>query len=101
MILADQFAKRGIVSDRVRDKALEIIDAADDIAMVEQLGMEPRDIRKRRKLLSEMRARLVAATVKPRNVLMQPQPLLMDQGDVIVYPTCGGNASTRIWPPKN
>ena len=36
LILADQFAKRGIVSDRARDKALEIIDAADDIAMVEQ-----------------------------------------------------------------
>src|SRR6266404_1858654 len=41
LILADQFAKRGIVSDRVKEKALAIIDAGDDIAMLESLGMKP------------------------------------------------------------
>src|SRR5215831_18483474 len=48
LILADQFAKRGVASDRIREKALVIIAAADDIAMLEKRGMKPADIRKRR-----------------------------------------------------
>jgi hypothetical protein len=91
LVLADQFVKRGMSSDRVRETALGIIAAADDIAMLEQRGMKPADIRKRRRLLDELRARIVATPVdKPRTVLKKPQPLLMDRGDVIVYPTCDG-----------
>jgi hypothetical protein len=91
LILADQFVKRGMSSDRVRETALGIIAAADDIAMLEQRGMKPADMRKRRRLLDELRARIVATPVdKPRTVLKKPQPLLMDRGDVIVYPTCDG-----------
>jgi hypothetical protein len=73
LIFAAQFAKRGIASDRVREKALVIIDAAEDIAMLEKLGMKPVDIRKRRRLLEEVRARIVAAPInKPRTVLKKP-----------------------------
>src|SRR5262245_6085009 len=59
LVLADQFARRGIVSDRVRDKALAIIDAGDDVAMLERLGMKSSDIRKRRTMLETIRARIV------------------------------------------
>src|SRR5262245_34609325 len=100
LILADQFAKRGIASNRVRDKALAIIDATADLAMLEKLGIKPPDIRKRRKLLDEVRARIVAATVKPRRVLKHPQPLLMDTGDVMVYPTCGGKCINPYFATK-
>jgi hypothetical protein len=100
LILADQFAKRGIGSDRVREKALEIIDAADDLTMLEKRGMNPADLRKRRRVLDEVRARVVAATVKPRRVLKKPQPLLMDTGDVIVYPTCGGKCINPYFATK-
>src|SRR5262249_32693738 len=78
-------------SDRAREKALRIIDAAQDIASLERLGMKPADIRKRRKVLEEVRARIDAPPVtKRRSVLKKAQPLLMNPGDVIVYPTCRG-----------
>ena len=101
LILADQFAKRGIASDRVREKALGVIDAAEDIAMLEKLGMKPGDLRKRRRLLDEVRTRIVSSPVnKARTILKKPQPLLMDRGDVIVYPTCGGRCINPYFPSK-
>src|SRR5215510_972185 len=101
LILADQFAKRGIASDRVREKALSIIDGAEDVAMLEKLGIKPADIRKRRRLLDELRSRIVAATVdKPRTVVKKPQPLLLEMGDVIVYPTCAGRCINPYFASK-
>jgi hypothetical protein len=54
--------------------------------------MKPPDLTKRRKMLQDLRIRLLArqATNRPRTVLKQPQAFLMDVGDVLVYPTCGG-----------
>ena len=101
LVLADQFAKRGIGSGRVSEKAFGIIDAAEDIAMLEKLGMKAADIRMRRRLLEEVRARILAAPInKPRTVLKKPQPLLMDRGDVIVYPTCSGRCINPYFASK-
>jgi hypothetical protein len=71
--------------------------------MLEKLGMKPVDIRKRRRLLEEIRARMVAAPIlnKPRTVLKKPQPLLMDRGDVIVYPTCNGRCINPYFASKD
>jgi hypothetical protein len=92
LIVADQFAKRAIVCDRARDKALAIIESGADIAMQEKLGMNPPGLKKRRKMLEEVRVRITAppAGSRPRPVLKKPQALLMDFGDVFVYPTFGG-----------
>jgi hypothetical protein len=92
LVIADQFAKRSIVCDRVRAKALAIIDSGADIAMQEKRGMNPADLRKRQKMLEEVRKRISApvANGRPRQVLKKPQALLMDVGDVFVYPTFGG-----------
>ena len=92
LVIADQFAKRAIVCDRARDKALAIIESGIDIAMLEKLGMNPSDLRKRRKALEEVRMRITAtpAGSRPRPVLKKPQAFLMDVGDVFVYPTFGG-----------
>ena len=92
LVVADQFAKRDVACDSVRRKALAIIDGGSDLATLENLGMNRSDLRKRRRMLDELRARIVAVptTSKPRNVLRKPQPLLMEVGDVLVYPTCGG-----------
>ena len=101
LVLADQFAKRGIAADRVRDTALAIIDAGDDIAMLARRGMTPGDIRKRRKMLDAVRARVVAPIVdKRRTVLAKPQPLLMGVGDVIAVPTCDGRCINPYYPSK-
>lgn len=92
LVIADQFAKRSIVCDRVRDKALEIIDSGADIAVLQKLGMNPSGLRKRQKMLLELRERVTAPAVdrRPRPVLKKPQALLMNVGDVFVYPTFGG-----------
>ena len=101
LVVADQFAKRGIVSGGVRERALAIIDADDDIAMLERLGMKPPDVRKRRKMLNELRERVTAPVVeKKRTVLAKPQPLLMSAGDVVVYPTCSGRCVNPYFPSK-
>jgi hypothetical protein len=72
LVMADQFSKRGIACDRVRAKALEILDARGGSA--------------------ELRTRINTppAAAKPRKVLREPEPLLMHVGDVLVYPTCDG-----------
>jgi hypothetical protein len=102
LVVADQFAKRGLACDRVRTKALSIIDTDADTAMLEKLGMKAADLRKRRKMLGELRTRIVAAptTSKPRAVLRKPQPLPMAIGDVLVYPTCAGENINPYYPSK-
>jgi hypothetical protein len=102
LVLADQFAKRGIDSERARTTAIAIIDADDDIAMLEKLGMKSADIRKRRKMLDEIRTRILErpGDGKPRKTLKAPQPLVMETGDVLVYPTCGGRNINPYYPSK-
>lgn len=102
LVVADQFAKRGVACGSVRSKALAIIDGGTDLATFERLGMTQSDLRKRRRVLDELRARIVAAptTNNPRNVLRKPRPLLMGVGDVLVYPTCGGKNINPYYPSK-
>jgi hypothetical protein len=92
LVVADQFAKRGIVCERVRQRALEIIDGGEDLAMLSRLGLDAAGLKKRGKILAELREKIVdaTATAKPRRVLKKPQPLLMVAGDVVVYPTARG-----------
>ena len=102
LVLADQFAKRSVSCDRVRTKALSIIDADEDLASLTALGMKPADIRRRRRMLDELRARITASSAvsKPRKTLRAPQPLLMEVGDVLVYPTCRGKNINPYFPSK-
>jgi hypothetical protein len=101
LVVADQFAKRGIVSDRARNKALEIINHRLDLSALQELGMSPSDLRKRKKILDELHARLIAPPVsKPRPVLKAPQPFLMEIGDVFVYPTCAGDCINPYFKSK-
>src|SRR5262245_30151033 len=101
LALADQFAKRGIESARVRDAALAISDNGQDLTSVEKLGMKAVDLRKRKAMLQELRTRLLAPAVKKtRPVLRSPQPLLLRVGDVYVYPTCAGECINPYFPSK-
>jgi hypothetical protein len=93
LVTADQFAKRGIVSERASEAAEKIIASGSDLAMLEKRGMDPSGLKKRRKMLEDLRARITAPpSGKPRSVLKKPQPYLMEIGDVLIYPTCGGNS---------
>ena len=69
--------------------------------MLEKLGMDPAGLRKRQKVLEEVRARIAAPpSGKPRTVLKKPQPYLMDVGDVLIYPTCEGNCINPYFASK-
>lgn len=102
LVLADQFAKRGLLYESLRERALAIIDAGDDEAMLHELGMTPANLRKRTLMLAELRARIVAGSVSQtsRKVLKQPQPLLMEVGDVLVYPTENGHCFNPYIPTR-
>jgi hypothetical protein len=84
LVVADQFTKRGIASEKVLNKALGIIDQGAGMNVLAQLGMEPALLRKRQQILTELRAQLESAprVSKLRAVLKKPQPFLMESGDV-------------------
>ena len=101
LVVADQFFKRGIACDRVREKALAIIDGGSDLAMLAKLGMDPAGLKKRRQMLDKLRLRLAAPVGARRgSVLKKPQAYLMDVGDVFVYPTCGGRCINPYFASK-
>lgn len=101
LVVADQFARRGIASDRARGVAIDIIDRGADIGAMRSLGMGPAALRARAKELRELRARLTAAPApgRQRTVLRRPQPFVMEVGDVFVYPTSGNDCINSYLPP--
>ena len=99
LVVADQFWKRGIYCPRLRDTAVSIIDDGCDRAMMAALGMSAADLRRRDTMLAELRARLASAPPsKPRPILKQPQPYLMEIGDCYAYPTSGGAPINPYFP---
>src|SRR5205814_6183713 len=61
LVVADQFAKRGIDSPRARETALSIIDEGRDRGAMAALGMPEPDLRRRDRMLAELRGSLVSA----------------------------------------
>ena len=94
LVLADQFEKRGIASVRVRDSAIAIIDEGRDLASHEARGLRGADLRKRARMLGELRARLTAAPrqARPRTTLKAPQPYTLEIGTLYACPTRGSAA---------
>lgn len=87
LVLADQFHKRGIDNPDLFDKSIDIIDSGLDLRMQETLGLAAPDLKKREKNLLKLRETLCQPIVeKPRKTLQKPQPLIMEAGDVIVFP---------------
>ncbi|HXU15615.1 MAG TPA: hypothetical protein VN708_10850 [Terriglobales bacterium] len=102
LVTADQFAKRGIACQRVRDKALQIIDSGGDLDLLARLGMSSTMLKQRAKVLADLRVRVESFTTaeKARPVLKKPQPLLMQLGDVLAYPTSQGKCINSYYPSK-
>jgi hypothetical protein len=101
LVAADQFAKRGIACERVRDKALQIIDSGSDLDLLTRLGMSPNLLTQRAKVLADLRVRVeLTPDGKARPTLKKPQPLLMQVGDVLAYPTSQGKCINSYYPSK-
>lgn len=94
LVLADQFAKRGLVSARVRERAIAIIDEGRDLAAHEGRGLTGAALTKRARMLGELRTRLVAAPMpqRPRTTLKAPQPYTLEVGTLYACPTLGSAA---------
>ena len=91
LVLADQFARHGIRSEQVIKTALQIIDSGKDLDMQSRLGQTAAGLEKRRRVLVELRERIVKPPATgTRKVLHGPQAFVMDVGDALIYPTCVG-----------
>jgi hypothetical protein len=102
LVVADQFARRAIVCSRARERALAILVDGSDLAMHDKLGMNAPGLKQRRKMLEEVRVRIMTppAGNRPRTVLRKPQALLMEVGDVFVYPTFDGQCINPCFGSK-
>jgi hypothetical protein len=61
LVLADQFARRGIAASPAREMALRIIDSGRDVEMQRRLGHHEAGLEKRRRVLVELRERVRSA----------------------------------------
>jgi hypothetical protein len=91
LVVADQFERRGIACDIAQRRALAAIDEGEDLRDLKARDMGEKDLRKRAKLLQDLKARLLS----PRPVRERPQraskpSMVVEPGDVFTYPTMGG-----------
>lgn len=87
LILADQLHRRGMATDEILQKAIDIIESGKDLKIMKDLGMDSKNLEKRSKILDKLKDKLaIKVNAKKRNVIKQPEELLMSTGDVIVYP---------------
>jgi hypothetical protein len=102
LVVADQFAKRGIACATARETAIAIIDEGRDQATMASLGMDGAGLRARGRMLAELRARLAAPApaMKARTVLKKPQPYLLQTGEAIVFPTARGRCINPYFRSK-
>jgi hypothetical protein len=102
LVVADQFAKRGISNARTLENALAVIDQGTDLAIHKSLGMPEPRLARRQKMLLAVRERISnpLAPSKPRTTLKKPQPLLMVLGDVLIYPTSNGHCINSYFSAK-
>jgi hypothetical protein len=93
LVLADQFERWGIRRPDVFERAIAIAEAGEDVATLEQLEAEPKTIAERRKETTKLLARLRdPRPAKPRRPLKTPQPLLLEPGEALTWPTDRGNS---------
>ncbi|WP_254507370.1 hypothetical protein [Anatilimnocola floriformis] len=92
LVTADQFHKRGIPSARLFQRAFEIVDSGLDLKILEELEMSPGDLRKRGKVLQELRTRLAEPVAeKKRKTLKKPESFVVQAGDVFLIPLFAHN----------
>ena len=101
LVVADQFERSGMRRQGVVDRATGIIEAREDVAMLEDLGADSRTVLQRRndnaKLLERLRN---PRPVKARTVVKKPQPLLLHRGEALTWPTDKG-ASINAYVPED
>jgi len=99
LVLANEFERRGIRRQDVFERAIAIIVAGEDVALLEELEAEPKTIAERRKETTGLVERLRAPRpAKARRPLQEPQPLLLEPGEALTWPTDRGNSINPYVP---
>jgi hypothetical protein len=99
LVLADQFERRGLRRRDVFERALAIVEAGEDLAALEALAAEPKTIAKRRKNMAKLVERLrEPRPAKKRRPLKSPEPLLLEPGEALAWPTDRGNSINPYVP---
>ena len=102
LVLADQFERRGLRRPDVFERALAIIDAGEDLTMLQSLKAEPKTIAERRRETAKLAERLRdPRPAKPRRPLKKPQPLLLEAGEALTWPTDHGNSINPYVPEES
>ena len=92
LVLADQLERCGIRRPDVFERAIAIVEAGEDVAKLEELEAEPKTIAERRRETVKLLARLRdPRPAKARRPLKTPQPLLLEPGEALTWPTDRGN----------
>lgn len=87
LVLADLIRASGDHSHRVLKKAIEIIDGGLDLEACERHDMSAQGLRKRSKVLTSLKERLVKDKREPsRKTLSKPKPQLVSVGAMITVP---------------
>lgn len=96
LVVADQFERRGIRCAEAASTALEILDSGADLARVRAQGADAVFVKKRTRVLDELRGRLQAPRPPRRETRpRKPPDLVLDAGELYAFPTMRGNA----WHP--
>jgi hypothetical protein len=93
LAIADLLWQYGIEHPPSFQLAVEIVDKGADLDSKRALGMSAADLKKRGRILDELRAKWKTANEKPRprKVLKAPEPFLLEAGACLFYPTSRGS----------
>jgi hypothetical protein len=97
LVVADQFERRGIVCAEAFATALSIIEGEQDLRRLQEHGLAPRSLLKRKAMLQELGARLSAprpARAEPK--AGKPPEFVVEVGEIYAFPTMRG-AAVNAW----
>lgn len=87
LVVADSFYSYGVYEPSLFQRAIDIVDSGLDLQCPERQAMSASERRKREALLADLRERLMKPPPKQeRKTLSKPQPLVLNAGDLLVYP---------------
>jgi hypothetical protein len=103
LALADQLHTHGIARPDVFAKARAIVDSGADTNMKRDLGMDPRDLVKRERLLKDLRAKWAKPNPKPvkRKIQTKPDAFIFEIGDCLTFPITEADAALNPYVPKH
>ena len=101
LVIADQFERCGLRRPEIVERAVAIVETGEDVALLEELGCDQSAIAARRKETGRLLERLrEPRPEKPRRIVRKPQPLLLERGEALAWPTDRG-ASINPYVPAD